>query len=40
MRPERLVNLCENNKPYGRRPLNRWKDNLQSTTETEKEAVN
>lgn len=40
MSPERLVNICENVKPHGRRPVGkpkkRWKDNIQSTTkETE-----
>lgn len=40
MSPNRLANICRNNKPYSRRPTGRppkrWMDNLQSTTtETE-----
>ncbi|KAI4500112.1 hypothetical protein M0802_004982 [Mischocyttarus mexicanus] len=40
MNSNRFANICQNNKPYSRRPigrpLKRWKDNIQSTTtETE-----
>ncbi|CAG9833753.1 unnamed protein product [Diabrotica balteata] len=36
MVPDRLANICKNNKTYSRRlverPPKRWKDNVQSTT--------
>jgi len=41
MAPDRLANICKNNKPYRKRPTGRpkkrWKDNLLTTPTTETE---